>query len=94
MQDIERKVIEIALTATSKTVTLSIRDSGPGVSEPEKVFDPFYSTKDQGGSSGMGLGLSISHGIIGSFGGTLTCRNNAHGGAEFIISLPLAEAAT
>ncbi|MDD9978471.1 MAG: ATP-binding protein [Boseongicola sp.] len=86
------KTIDIDLATTSTAAVLSIRDSGPGLEDPERVFDPFYSTKDPGGSSGMGLGLAISHGIIGSFGGTLSCRNRPNGGAEFTITLPLSEA--
>ena len=64
-----------------------IRDTGSGLSNPARVFEPFYSTKDVGASNGMGLGLSISYGIVGTFGGEMTCRNHPDGGAEFTVTL-------
>ncbi len=86
------KTISLDIAISGGKARLTVTDTGPGVAEPDKVFDPFYSTKDPGGSSGMGLGLSISHGIVGTFGGTLMCRNRDDGtGAEFSITLPLAE---
>ena len=86
-----KKEITVALAEVHDTAELSVSDSGPGIKEPERVFDPFYSTKNPGGSSGMGLGLAISHGIVGSFGGTLRCENAPNGGAVFTVSLPLAK---
>lgn len=73
-------------------VRLRVRDTGPGIAEPERVFDPFYSTKEVGQSEGMGLGLSISDRIIQSFGGTIAGRNLPGGGAEFTVELPPAAA--
>jgi len=64
-----------------------IRDSGPGIAAPEKIFDPFYSTKEVGASEGMGLGLSISYGLVQSFGGAIRGRNIDGGGAEFTVEL-------
>ena len=55
----------------------------------EKVFDPFYTTKAVG--DGLGLGLSLSYGLIQSFGGQLLARNHPVGGAVFEIRLPKAE---
>ena len=55
----------------------------------ERIFDPFFSTKGVG--QGLGLGLSISYGIINSFGGAIVGRNVAAGGAEFIVTLLAAE---
>jgi len=81
------KKIEFELLRTNKSINLIIRDTGNGLEHPERVFEPFYSTKDIGASKGMGLGLSISYGIIGSFGGDMTCRNSPDGGAEFTITL-------
>ncbi|MGX0977187.1 two-component system C4-dicarboxylate transport sensor histidine kinase DctB [Roseovarius sp. MBR-51] len=67
-------------------VTLCVRDTGPGIQEPEKIFDPFYSTKLVGDGEGMGLGLSISYGLVQSFGGQITGRNTETG-AEFTVAL-------
>ena len=88
MDGAERKEISVAISRAGDETRLVISDTGPGIARPDKVFDPFYSTKDPGGSSGMGLGMSISHGLVGSFGGTLTCQNRPEGGAEFVVTLP------
>jgi len=62
-------------------------DSGPGVQEASRVFDPFYTTKPVG--KGTGLGLSICYGIVTEHGGTIRVRNQPHRGASFTIELPL-----
>lgn len=68
-------------------VTLSVEDSGNGVdpAHASRIFDPFFSTK---GAEGMGLGLSVSHGIVDSHGGELTCESRPNEGATFIIHIP------
>ncbi|UZD89563.1 sensor histidine kinase [Cognatishimia activa] len=68
-------------------VVLSIRDTGPGIEEPEKVFEPFYSTKEIGEAEGVGLGLSISYGLVQSFGGNIRGVNSPEGGAVFTVEL-------
>jgi two-component system NtrC family sensor kinase len=68
-----------------------ITDSGPGVQDPHKVFDPFYTTKPVG--KGTGLGLSICYGIVKEHGGSITVRNDPPRGACFEISLPVDRAA-
>ncbi|MCI5087157.1 MAG: sensor histidine kinase, partial [Rhodovulum sp.] len=55
-----------------------------------KIFDPFYTTKEVGLSEGMGLGLSISYGLVQSFGGAIRGRNRDTGGAEFAVELTAA----
>lgn len=70
----------------SDPVRLSVADNGPGIDAPDKVFEPFYSTKATG--EGMGLGLSISYGLVQSFGGKIRGRNGRDGGAIFEIELP------
>ncbi|WP_417247766.1 sensor histidine kinase [Celeribacter sp.] len=75
-------------------VRLRVADTGPGIAEPEKMFDPFYTTKEVGAAQGMGLGLSISYGLIQSFGGSIRGMNRAPhegGGAMFEITLPRAK---
>ena len=72
-------------------VTLTVRDTGPGLDAPDKVFEPFYSTKEPGAAKGLGLGLSISYAIVESFGGSIRAENGA-GGALFTVTLPAAEA--
>jgi signal transduction histidine kinase len=67
-------------------VLIEFSDTGPGLSEPERVFDPFYTTKPVG--KGSGLGLSICYGIIQEHGGSITGFNRVDGGATFRIELP------
>jgi two-component system NtrC family sensor kinase len=61
-------------------------DSGPGVKDPTKVFDPFYTTKPVG--KGTGLGLSICYGIVTEHGGQIRVKNMEPRGACFTIELP------
>ncbi len=82
--------VTIRLARAGKRVRLSVADTGPGIAEPDRIFDPFYSTKEVGASEGMGLGLSISYGIVQSFGGTIVGRNREGGGAEFTVDLDAA----
>ena len=70
-------------------VIASITDNGPGIS-PEninKIFDPFFSTKEVG--AGTGLGLSLSHGIIREHGGRIFAQSKLGEGATFIIEIPI-----
>ncbi|MEY2687199.1 MAG: hypothetical protein RL375_1397 [Pseudomonadota bacterium] len=71
-------------------VRLQLRDNGAGISEANlgRIFDPFFTTKPVG--KGTGLGLSISYGIVEQHGGQLTAGNHPHGGAVFVVELPLA----
>ena len=84
------KTIHITTQASARLI-VEVRDTGPGISDPEKIFEPFYSTKAVGSAEGMGLGLSISYGLIESFGGKITGRNAAlddgAGGAVFTVEL-------
>ena len=85
MADAPVRRLSIDLSA-GDPVRIEVRDTGPGVEAPEKVFDPFYSTKEVGASEGMGLGLSISYGIIQGFGGEIRVRNT-DAGACFTVEL-------
>ena len=73
--------------AKGARLLIEFRDSGPGVKEPSRVFDPFYTTKPVG--KGTGLGLSICYGIVTEHGGTIQVRNVEPHGASFTIELPL-----
>ena len=86
MSDSQIKQLEIDVVQDKRT-TVHVRDSGSGIQQPEKIFDPFYSTKAVGGSEGMGLGLSISYGLVQSFGGAIKGQNAEGGGAVFAVEL-------
>ena len=66
---------------------IEFTDSGPGVQNPHRVFDPFYTTKPVG--KGTGLGLSICYGIVKEHGGEIQVRNSPPRGATFTILLPI-----
>ncbi|WP_136637338.1 sensor histidine kinase [Pseudooceanicola onchidii] len=87
MADGPRRDLTITLTPSPRP-TIRVSDTGTGIAQPERIFDPFYSTKEVGAAKGMGLGLSISYGMIQSFGGEIRGRNRKGGGAEFVIELP------
>jgi PAS domain S-box-containing protein len=69
-------------------VVLQIKDSGPGIAENDldHIFDPFFTSKK---TMGMGVGLSICHGIVEDHKGVIMAENEADGGAVFTISLPV-----
>lgn len=81
------KRLTLTVEENKDMVRLLVADTGSGLADPSRVFEPFYTTKDVGASKGLGLGLSISYGIIGTFGGTLSCRNIDPIGAEFCVEL-------
>lgn len=72
-------------------IFIEFADSGPGVKDASRVFDPFYTTKPVG--KGTGLGLSICYGIITEHGGTIRVANVPPHGASFTIELPFQQAA-
>ena len=70
-------------------VVIEFIDSGPGINDTHRVFDPFYTTKPVG--KGTGLGLSICYGIISEHGGEISVRNGPPRGALVKVALtPLA----
>ena len=77
--------IEVSARACGADVVLEVHDSGPGIPQQnlKKVFDPFFTTTE----NGLGLGLSISHTIAQRLGGSLTAGNAAVGGAVFTLTL-------
>jgi signal transduction histidine kinase len=77
----------IRTSHTDGSLFMEFRDTGPGVKEPSKIFDPFYTTKPVG--QGTGLRLSAAYGIVREHGGLISCENDGSGGAVFKIMLPL-----
>ncbi|MBZ5599534.1 MAG: HAMP domain-containing histidine kinase [Acidobacteriia bacterium] len=68
-------------------VVLEFSDSGPGIREPQRVFDPFYTTKPIG--KGTGLGLSATYGVVQDHHGHIACHNRSQGGAVFVLRFPV-----
>ncbi len=88
MEGQDTKRLDISVARTGDRIQLSVRDEGPGLELPDQVFDPFFTTKAVG--EGLGLGLSISYGIVQSFGGNIRGENCPGGGAVFTVDLPAA----
>jgi signal transduction histidine kinase/CheY-like chemotaxis protein len=82
-----RGEIWVRTEAAGDRLRVDFTDSGPGVQNPHRVFDPFYTTKPVG--KGTGLGLSICYGIIKEHGGEIQVRNSPPRGATFTILLPI-----
>lgn len=87
MRNSPQKDLHIRVAEQGDKVLVSFADSGAGVPEAlrEHVFDPFYSTKSVG--EGMGLGLSITYGIVDQFGGKIEISDGPDGGAVFTVIL-------
>jgi len=82
-----RKMVITTAMEDSRTVKVSVTDSGTGIDEyhVDRLFEPFYTTK----SSGMGMGLAISQTIVKAHGGKMGALNHAEGGATFYFTLPI-----
>jgi PAS domain S-box-containing protein len=83
----ERKLL-VRVRASDDLVIIEFQDSGPGLQEPNRIFEPFYTTKSVG--KGTGLGLSICYGIVKEHGGEIGARNVAGGGAIIEVRFPSA----
>lgn len=84
---------EVTVRATARapdSVVIEVKDTGTGIPERflDKVFDPFFTSKEVG--KGTGLGLSVSYGIVHRHGGTITVQSTEDEGTTFIITLPAA----
>ncbi len=82
-----RGEVRIALAEIGeRDLVVSIRDNGPGIAPEllDRIFNPFFTTKD----TGTGLGLAIVHQIVELLGGSVRASNRADGGAEFALRIP------
>lgn len=72
-------------------VLVAIEDNGPGIAKDiqDKIFDPFFSTKEPG--QGTGLGLSVSYGIVRDHGGEIKVRSTPEKGSIFTVILPVSK---
>jgi signal transduction histidine kinase len=91
LEEIGGGSLEITAQHKGGEVLLQFSDTGPGLRDPQRVFDPFYTTKPIG--KGTGLGLSAVYGMVQDHGGAITCENKDKGGALFSVRLPVGPAA-
>jgi len=85
-------MVRVEVVVNAGRAIVAVVDTGPGVPPEllERVFDPFFSTKEHG----SGLGLAISASIVQTHGGRLKAANREVGGAVFTVEVPLAVGAT
>ena len=88
VEDVGGGLIRVSAEVRGEQVVLQFSDSGRGIKEPHRVFDPFYTTKPIG--KGTGLGLSAVYGVVQDHKGLITCQNKTEGGALFVLVLPIA----
>lgn len=83
--------LSISTETNDDSIVVRISDSGPGIPVHliPKIFEPNFTTKNQGAEFGLGLGLAISSEIIGQAGGEIEVSNKPGGGAEFSVSIPI-----
>ncbi len=81
-------LIVLRAVADANVMSIQVIDNGPGVEDPDRIFDAFMTTKEKG----MGIGLAVSRSIMEAHGGRLWAENNKTGGATFNVALPLPHA--
>src|SRR2546421_813604 len=87
-----RGQIKIRTGRQGEMIEVAITDNGTGITDTQRIFDPFYTTKQVG--KGTGLGLSICYGIVRAHGGEVLCWNNSDGaGSTFVVRIPVANEA-
>ena len=87
-QDCNGGEIIIKTNLGKENIIINVSDNGPGIAEKDlkHIFDPSYTKKRK---IGIGVGLSICHGIIEDHNGTIEAKNLPDGGANFSITLPV-----
>ena len=79
--------IEVAISANDKIVTIDFEDEGQGIPKEviDKIWDPFFTTKEMG----TGLGLGVVKNLIESHGGNIQIFNRSQGGTRVMVELPV-----
>jgi signal transduction histidine kinase len=88
LEEVGGGVFAVSAGRDGDDLLLEVSDSGPGVRDPQRIFDPFYTTKPVG--KGMGLGLSVTYGVVQDHHGSISCQNRPEGGAIFVVRIPVA----
>ena len=91
VRDQDERKVTLTLKQSDGFAKFQVKDTGAGVSleVQERLFDPFFTTKEVG--EGVGLGLSITYGIVTDLDGDIRVANAPSGGAVFVVKLPVCE---
>ncbi|MFH0781634.1 MAG: ATP-binding protein [Pseudomonadota bacterium] len=92
---VKRKALSLSDLPSERRISpgnfleISLKDTGAGMTQDikEKIFEPYFTTKEVG--KGTGMGLAIIHGIVKSYGGFVTCRSQPGKGTVFCVYLPV-----
>jgi two-component system NtrC family sensor kinase len=89
----QRGQIIIRTRQRGESIEVAVTDNGTGITDPQRIFDPFYTTKQAG--KGTGLGLSICYGIVRAHSGEILCWDNGdRPGSTFVVRIPTANEAS
>jgi signal transduction histidine kinase len=89
LEEVGGGTFAVSARRDGEELLLQFSDSGPGVRHPQRIFDPFYTTKPVG--KGIGLGLSVTYGVVQDHQGSIVCENRPEGGAIFLVRFPIAK---
>jgi signal transduction histidine kinase len=89
LEEVGGGTLAVSARRDGNEVLIEFSDSGRGMRDPKRVFDPFYTTKPVG--KGTGLGLSATYGVVQDHHGQISCHNRPEGGAVFVLRFPVAQ---
>lgn len=89
LEEVGGGTFSVSVLQEGDELVMEFSDSGPGIRDPRRIFDPFYTTKAVG--KGMGLGLSVTYGVVQDHQGQISCENRSEGGAVFELRFPVAK---
>ncbi len=89
LEEVGGGTLAVSVLEEGDDLVMEFSDSGPGIRDPQRIFDPFYTTKAVG--KGMGLGLSVTYGVVQDHQGQISCENRPEGGAVFVLRFPAAK---
>ncbi|HEY3296213.1 MAG TPA: ATP-binding protein [bacterium] len=83
--------VRVKTVTSDDKLEVTVADQGPGIPEGyrTRIFEPFFTTKEGLATGGLGLGLSVTRGLLENLGGTLTFESCPGQGTTFTISMPL-----